>query len=176
LLSKTSPSDIQLFLDNELDDARAMVRAAAGSGILEVAAPVAFGVSGAAVAAAIEGFDRDGWPKLVVVDEAQLHGARAAYDLASDTIYATRAADIGVLIEELGHAIDARVNKSDAPGDEGAIFASFVTGKEIDVAALKAENDHGTIVIDGKTVAVEFAAPVVGSITLDGSLADWTAA
>ena len=137
----------------------------------------------------IGSFDRRDGPALVLLDEDDLHGARGAYDQASDTIYLSRdfvadshgapAAVTAVLVEEIGHAIDARVHSVDAPGDEGAIFADFVLGhppSAAELAALKAENDHGTISVHGKTVAVEFAAPVVGSITLDGSLADWSAA
>jgi len=177
------------FASSLFADAQSAVRELVGGGGLDAAAAAAFGVSGAAVAAAISAFDRYGWPRLVLVDEDVLHGARAAYDRESDTIYVSRqfaaaahtapAALTLVLIEELGHAIDARVNAADAQGDEGAIFASFVLGQNLssrELAALKTENDAGTITVGGRSVAVEFAAPVVGSITLDGSLADWTTA
>src|SRR5690606_25409727 len=97
-----------------------------------------------------------------------LHGARGAYDRESDTIYLSRpfvgyadaGAIIAVLIEELGHAIDARLNAHAAAGDEGAIFARFVLGDApgpSELPALRAENDHGEISVDGNTVAVEFA-------------------
>ena len=168
-------------------EAQAAVRDFAGGAQADAAAAAAFGVSGSAVAAAVRAFDRYGWPRLVLVDDDVLHGARAAYDRASDTIYlsrqflATTGTDAvrAVLIEEIGHAIDARVNAADSPGDEGAVFASFVLGQDPDanaLTALRAENDSGTITVDGKSLSVEFAAPVVGSITLDGSLADWTTA
>lgn len=173
------------------DDARSAVRAFVKSPAIDQAAAEAFGpgVSGAAVAAAVHAFDRDGWPKLVLLGASELHGARGAYDQASNTIYLSRdylAAERGspeavkaVLIEEIGHAIDARVHSVDAPGDEGEIFARFVTGhapSAAELAALHAQNDQGAIVQDGVAHSVEFAAPVVGSVTLDGSLsADWTA-
>ena len=143
-------------------------------------------VSGAALAGAVSAFDSTGWPHFELIDEETLHGARGAYDRTHDTIYlsqqflasATSESVTSVLVEEIGHAIDARVNGTDAPGDEGAIFARFVTGhapSTDELAALKSENDHTTINIAGHATAVELAAPVVGAITLDGSLADWSA-
>ena len=167
--------------------AKSAVRDFARSADIDTAAATAFGVSGAAVAAAVQRLDESGWPRLVVVDDDVLHGARAAYDASRDTIYlsrtfllhATPAAVTTALIEEVGHAIDARVNATDAAGDEGAIFAQLVLGQALggdELADLKAENDHGTIVVRGGMAAVEFAGEVVGSIGLDGNLADWQAA
>src|SRR5688572_29842514 len=170
------------------NEAQAAVRDFINGSQIDLAAAAAFGpgVSGTEVAAALRALDRKGWPKLVLVDDDTLHGARGAYDQGSDTIYLSRdfvaasqsAAVVAVLIEEIGHAIDARVNRTDAAGDEGAIFADYVLGHAPtpgELAALKAENDHATIQIGTKTVAVEVAAPVVGSVTLVGSLADWSA-
>lgn len=171
------------------EDAQATVHHFLSGGSIDAAAATAFGVSGAAVAAAVAAFDAEGWPQLVLVDEDVLNGARAAYDLDSDTIYishqfiaasqSSSSAILAVLIEEIGHAIDARVNATDTPGDEGAIFASLVLGQTLsasELSALRAENDSGSITFNGTTTVVEFAAPIAGSITLDGSLADWTAA
>jgi hypothetical protein len=187
--SKSTSHNDQQLSENQFDAARALIRTYTGSGGIDAAARTAFGadVTGASVREAILDFDRHGWPKLVLVDDTVLHGARSAYDMARNTIYLSRdflshadtSAITAVLVEEIGHAIDARVHAVDAPGDEGAIFAGYVlghppTGSEL--TALKAENDHGTITVNGKTIAVEFAAPVVGTVTLDGSLSDWTAA
>jgi predicted lipoprotein with Yx(FWY)xxD motif len=189
LLTKTSPID-SAGASSLYVDAQAAVRAYAAGASIDAAAAAAFGVdiSGAAVAAAVRAFDRYGWARLELVDEEVLHGARGAYDRQSDTIYLSRqflaisrdapAAVSAVLVEEIGHAVDANVHAIDAPGDEGAIFAQFVTGNvptSSELAALHAENDHTSIIVDGHTAAVELAAPVVGTITLDGSLADWAA-
>lgn len=67
----------------------------------------------------------------------------------------TTAADISkVLIEELGHAIDARLNgASDTPGDEGDAFVSAVLGTPYNDAI----SDSGTITINGVGYPVEFA-------------------
>jgi serralysin len=173
------------------ESAQSKVREFVKTSAADNAAKAAFGadVSGAAVLKAIQGFDQKAWPKVVLIDARDLHGARSAYDQAHDTIYLSRDflaaskstpdAVKAVLIEEIGHAIDARVHKIDAAGDEGQIFARFVTGQapnSAELAAMKAENDHGTILVDGKALSVEFAAPVAGSLTLDGSLTDWTTA
>ncbi|MDB5865938.1 MAG: polysaccharide deacetylase, partial [Betaproteobacteria bacterium] len=170
-------------------DSQAAVRAYVAGSSIDAAAAAAFGadISGEAVAAAVQAFDRYGWARLELVDEELLHGARGAYDRENDTIYVSRqflvisrdvpAAVTAVLIEEIGHAIDAHVQAVDAPGDEGAIFAQFVLGDVPDataLAALHAENDHTTIVVDGVAAAVELAGPVVGTITLDGALTDWS--
>ncbi|HKQ28098.1 MAG TPA: hypothetical protein VJT77_05820, partial [Burkholderiales bacterium] len=173
------------------ESAQSKVRDFVKTSAVNNAAKAAFGadVSGATVLKAVQGFDQKAWPKVVLLDARDMHGARSAYDQAHDTIYLSRdflaasksAPDAvkAVLIEEIGHAIDARVHKVDAAGDEGQIFARFVTGQapnSAELATMKAENDHGTIVVNGKALSVEFAAPVAGSVSLDGSLTDWTSA
>lgn len=65
---------------------------------------------------------------------------------------------VGVLIEEIGHFVDGVLNTEDAIGDEGAIFSASVQGKTIsndNLQALKVENDHSTITIDGQVLAIE---------------------
>ncbi len=169
-------------------DAQDLVRAFAGHAT-DAASSAIFGagITAGAIRSAIVDFDRHGWPKLVLVDDIDLNGGRAAYDTAHNTIYLSRgflasttpAAVTAALVEEIGHAIDTRVHGTDAPGDEGAIFAGYVLGHPpagAELAALQAENDHGTAVVHGKAVSVEFAAPVAGTVTLDGSLSDWTTA
>jgi serralysin len=108
-----------------------------------------------------------------------------AYNAANNTIYlAETLLDSNpetierVLLEELGHHIDSTLNSVDAAGDEGALFAALVQGRTLsasELAALKAENDRGTISVNGVTQSVEFAASY-GTVTLDGNLADWTTA
>lgn len=114
-------------------------------------------------------------PEIRVVDESVLadqsgtQGAGqglGAYSAENDTIYISAqllesdpdmAAQI--LTEEIGHSLDARLNTSDAAGDEGDIFARIVSGEEIsesELTVLRAENDSGTIMVDGKEVEVEY--------------------
>lgn len=66
----------------------------------------------------------------------------------------------GVLLEEIGHSIDREFNKVDAPGDEGELFARLVEDETIDethLEVLKAEDDHTTVLLKGKEIAVERA-------------------
>ncbi|MBX2884910.1 MAG: hypothetical protein KTR32_33450 [Granulosicoccus sp.] len=111
-------------------------------------------------------------PEIRVVDESVLQDqsgggqALGAYSKDSDTIFISKQLlesnpekAAAVLTEEVGHGLDARLNTEDAAGDEGNIFARLVGGETIsdsELSALKAENDSGTIIVDGKEVEVEF--------------------
>jgi len=114
-------------------------------------------------------------PVIKVVDEAVLQDtsgtqkdgqALGAYSKDENTIYISKqllASDpqraTEILTEEVGHALDAQLNSSDAAGDEGAIFSKIVCGEAIsdtELAALRSENDSGVIVVDGKELEVEY--------------------
>lgn len=92
--------------------------------------------------------------------------AQGAYSEQNDTIYISRdtlkgdpETAVTVLTEELGHALDARLNSVDTAGDEGDVFARLVSGEDLsaaDLAAMRADDDHGTIIVDGKEIEVEF--------------------
>jgi hypothetical protein len=110
--------------------------------------------------------------RVEVIDGAQLGAANAAYASASNTIYLSdrflARASLGelraVLLEEFGHAIDARVNLSDRPGDEGELFSLLVRGLTPtpgERQRILADDDRRTLTINGAPVAVEQAAPVV---------------
>ena len=72
-----------------------------------------------------------------------------------------------VVFEEIGHHLDTVLNgAADSRGDEGELFSALLRGQAPDDAAMArvlAEDDHGTLVVDGRTVAVEFA--TVGAAT-----------
>jgi hypothetical protein len=115
-------------------------------------------------------------PKVQVVDSktlADTSGAQAADSVAhgayvqeTDTIYLSREllhSDPShaqrILLEEIGHGIDARINTSDSVGDEGEIFSKLMHGDKVsaqEMADLKAENDHGVVNINGRSVTVEY--------------------
>ncbi len=126
-------------------------------------------------------------PKIEIVPAAQLNGGNGAFDSTNNKIYLSQELFAhqqqqpelfnAVLLEELGHYFDKAVNKQDSPGDEGAIFAKLIQGKQIsstELASLKQENDHTQVTIDGKVHNLELST-TYGNITVDGSLADWTA-
>ena len=118
-------------------------------------------------ARALEG-DFGRLPEVRYVGADVLGGAHGAYDAASDTVYVdeslrgTALAD-EVLAEEIGHALDVRLNGgADTAGDEGELFRRLLSGEALgaeEIDAIRAEDDTGTIVVDGETRAVEFWNP-----------------
>jgi len=105
-------------------------------------------------------------PPVKVVSSAEIGGANGAFAAATDTIYLSKellaGGDLGaiadVLREEIGHSVDARLNVTDSPGDEGAIFGAVVQGKvlsEGELQGLKSEDDQDSVAIDGHQYLVE---------------------
>ncbi|MEG4318803.1 peptidoglycan DD-metalloendopeptidase family protein [Microcoleus sp. Aus8_D1] len=127
-------------------------------------------------------FNRDfsAIPPVKVVSSAEIGGANGAFAAATDTIYLSKefldqnganpAAVADVLLEEIGHSVDARLNVTDSPGDEGAIFSRVVQGKELsqgELQALKGEDDREVVAIDGQQYLIEkqlSSFPIQGSI------------
>jgi len=111
-------------------------------------------------------------PKIVVTTTSVLGRANAAYAKDANTIYvsdrflsiATANEVKAVLLEEIGHYVDAVVNTTDTKGDEGELFslrARGLTPTAKDLQRITTENDSGTIVLNGQALAVEMAVPVV---------------
>jgi len=105
-------------------------------------------------------------PQIEIVSSNVLGGANGAYSASTNKIYlsdrfvatASRVSLEAVLLEEFGHFVDAQVNSSDSAGDEGAIFSALVLGESLDantLHALKAEDDHATITVNGQVIQVE---------------------
>jgi VCBS repeat-containing protein len=107
-------------------------------------------------------------PKIEVRSRSDINGANGAYARAIDTIFIGQEflnqnagnvdAIARVVLEEIGHAIDAWLNSDDSIGDEGAIFSALVRGEtltERELAALRAEDDSATVTLDGQVVAIE---------------------
>ena len=155
---------------------------------------VAFGENwdaAAAKALAEEWFQGDfsDIPPVKVVSSAEIGGANGAFAAATDTIYLSRefltrnganpAAIADVLLEEIGHSVDARLNVTDSPGDEGAIFGAIVQGKELsegELQGLKSEDDRATATIDGKILSLEYATFYGINFSQDwgGAAFDWS--
>ncbi|MCB9645986.1 MAG: hypothetical protein H6730_05210 [Deltaproteobacteria bacterium] len=107
-------------------------------------------------------------PKVEFVDGKTLGGAHGAYDKESGTVFLSKellgnpklAAQ--TFMEEAGHHIDTKLNKTDAQGDEGEMFRRLMAGEKLtdaQKAEIRAENDKGTITVNGKTIEVEFWNP-----------------
>ncbi|MFM6223017.1 MAG: calcium-binding protein, partial [Dolichospermum sp.] len=107
-------------------------------------------------------------PPIEVLSDEILGTANGAYSSSTNKIYlsasflntASSASIVNVILEEIGHYVDAQINQVDSAGDEGAIFAELVQGNSLDVAtldALRAENDQTTIIVNGEIIQVEQA-------------------
>lgn len=107
-------------------------------------------------------------PPIEIISAKDINGYNGSFDLLTNTVYISEDflvqnannpdAIASVLLEEIGHSIDSRVNAIDAVGDEGEIFSALVRGttlSQTDVVALKSENDQATINLNGKPILVE---------------------
>jgi hypothetical protein len=105
-------------------------------------------------------------PPIEVLSDEVLGTANGAYSSSKNKIYlsasflntASSAAIVNVILEEIGHYVDAQINPVDSAGDEGAIFAELVQGNSLDVAtleALRGENDQTIIIVNGEIIQVE---------------------
>jgi Lectin C-type domain/Calx-beta domain/Ser-Thr-rich glycosyl-phosphatidyl-inositol-anchored membrane family/FG-GAP-like repeat/PA14 domain/LysM domain len=114
-------------------------------------------------------------PQIDVLTGQQINQAQGAYAslnnriyLADDLLVNYSANQIaGVVLEEIGHGIDFKINQQDAIGDEGKIFAKLVQGQSIsgaELSQLKLENDWANIVLNGQTIAIEQA--ILPTITI----------
>ncbi|MFN5220530.1 MAG: calcium-binding protein, partial [Cyanobacteriota bacterium] len=107
-------------------------------------------------------------PAVQLLDAAAMDGAMGAYASSNSTIFlnahwlatADERSVQAVLTEELGHHLDALLNASDTPGDEGALLAALLLAGELTAeqrARLEAESDWGVVWVDGAVLAVERA-------------------
>jgi RHS repeat-associated protein len=176
-------SDLLSTLEQSLYLAQEQLREFAKNSLFRQQVSVAFGDG-----ANLETFQAD-WsagdfsqtPKLEILDRSILGNANGAYASSTNKIYlssdfiatATPTALSAVLLEEIGHFVDTRVNQTDSAGDEGAIFASLVQGEILDtktLQALKAEDDRAIITINGEAISIEQATNILKTTTGDGSL------
>lgn len=78
-------------------------------------------------------------PEIEVRSATELKGANGAFAAATNQIYLSQEYSIGnvsnfeaiaaVLLEEIGHFVDASINNSDVAGDEGNILSLLVREK-----------------------------------------------
>ncbi|AKE62785.1 Alkaline phosphatase [Microcystis aeruginosa NIES-2549] len=105
-------------------------------------------------------------PPIEVLSDEVLGTANGAYSSSTNKIYlsasflntASSAAIINVILEEIGHYVDAQINQVDSAGDEGAIFAELVSGESLSsqqLQVLKLENDTAIVEIDGQQIQIE---------------------
>ncbi|GAB4548399.1 MAG: hypothetical protein Tsb0014_43140 [Pleurocapsa sp.] len=177
-------SNTEFILQQSLNDATDLLTDFINQPEVGINLSVAFGADfdttqGIALLESLVNDNFNNLPTIEIRSSSELNNARGAYSVDTNTIYLseqflTENADntdiiSQVIVEEIGHFVDAEVNTRDAPGDEGAIFASLVTGEELDAATLddlQNEDDSATINLDGETIAVEQAGNI---LYVDGS-------
>jgi hypothetical protein len=119
--------------------------------------------------------------KLEILDAPTLSGIQGAYTSAApqggERIYlnaawlqTASASEIeAVLLEEIGHAIDHRLNGTvDTPGDEGEVFSARLRGL-IPASSAFSEDDHRLISLNGRPVAIEAFQVSTGSVSPSSS-------
>lgn len=110
-------------------------------------------------------------PTIEILSSEVLGNASGAYAASNNTIYladtfvatATPEALSAVILEEIGHSVDAQINTVDTQGDEGALFSDLVRGVTLtatELSQIQSENDQAVITIEGQQVAIEQAANV----------------
>jgi hypothetical protein len=112
--------------------------------------------------------DFTGLPLITILSASSLNGANGAFSSKTGQIYLsqefldqnifnpTRLTQ--VLLEEIGHFVDTKINLADALGDEGEIFSSFALGKNINSAqiqSLQHQDDRATVLLDGQEIQIE---------------------
>ena len=125
-------------------------------------------------------------PQIEILDNSTLGNANGAYATSNNKIYlsanfiatSTLEAISAVLLEEIGHFIDAQINQIDTPGDEGEKFSALLRGQNLttqELDRINTENDSANITVDGKIIAVEQAAPIVLTVTTTADQNDGSA-
>jgi hypothetical protein len=83
----------------------------------------------------------------------------------SESFFASASLDalVAVILEEIGHYVDAQVNRVDTVGDEGELFSHLVRGvnlTEAELTYIQAEDDRSLIDLEGHFIQIEQAAPI----------------
>ena len=108
------------------------------------------------------------FPQIEVVSSDVLGSAKGAYAISTNRIYlsdqfvsvASQQSLEAVILEEFGHFIDAQVNATDTPGDEGELFSDLVRGVELsssELTRIQTEDDHAVISLGGQFIDIEKA-------------------
>ncbi|MCZ8067601.1 MAG: beta strand repeat-containing protein [Microcystis sp.] len=123
-----------------------------------------------------QGGDFSNLPVMEVIDGEILGNARGAYAVGNNTIYidrnflntAPQETIQAVVLEEIGHYLDAQINSQDTPGDEGELFSKVLRGVNLNPSELNrilAEDDTAFISLNGQYLQVEKAEPTVLIVT-----------
>jgi Ca2+-binding RTX toxin-like protein len=104
-------------------------------------------------------------PEVQILSASSMGSADGAYSRKTRSIYISADCPLdqieAVLLEEIGHHIDALFNEQETPGDEGTLFSAAVRGitlSDEEITAILNEDDSAILSLDGRQVAVECAA------------------
>jgi RHS repeat-associated protein len=127
-------------------------------------------------------------PPIEILSASTLNGASGGFDTGAGKIYLSDALLSGtpdnvtlvksVLLEEIGHYIDAQINRTETLGDEGEYFADRLQGinlSDADLLKIKTEDDLATIWLNGSQHQIEqattlpnFAIRTQGTLRMNG--------
>ena len=109
-------------------------------------------------------------PEIEIRPAAEINGAIGAFSADTNRIFLSQEfieqnisnseTVVDVLLEEIGHFVDAQINALDASGDEGAIFAALAQRETLsasELQSLKNEDDAAILVFDAKPTLIEQA-------------------
>ncbi len=107
-------------------------------------------------------------PKIEVRQSQEIGGAWGAFSAQTNTIYlseslltASQSNQLtAVLLEEIGHYLDSRLNKVDSKGDEGELFSNIVRGINLsptELMRIQNEIDQRKILLNDQWLTVEQA-------------------
>ena len=127
-----------------------------------------------AIADLTSGSDSENGLTIAILPAQQISNASGAYAASNNTIYLSEEflldnadnadAIADVVIDAVGHYLDAQANSTDAAGDEGEIFAAEVTGvalTEEELTVLRDTDDSGAVNVDGENIDVEKQASII---------------
>ena len=125
-------------------------------------------------------------PEIEIVENGELQGALGAFSAQTGKIYlsasflniAPSASIVNVILEEIGHYVDAQINHNDTPGDEGEYFSVLVRGVDLtaeEVERITNENDFANIMIAGNDIPVEKSAPIILTVNTTADQNDGSA-
>ncbi|MFN5857313.1 MAG: hypothetical protein ACK456_15715, partial [Pseudanabaenaceae cyanobacterium] len=111
-------------------------------------------------------------PPIEILSSSVLGIAQGAYSQSTNRIYlfdqflatASETEIVAVLLEEIGHYLDAQLNTIDTPGDEGELFSLLVRGiipSANELNRLQRENDQAIITLDGQSVSIEMSSATI---------------
>ncbi|MEI8251973.1 MAG: M48 family metalloprotease, partial [Synechococcus sp. ELA057] len=112
-------------------------------------------------------------PPILLLPAEAISGAYGAYATSTDSIYINEswlltASDeqiAAVLTEELGHFLDAHLNQSDTPGDEGEVFSNLLLSPSA-AASSSSADDSIVITVNGTSISAE-AATATNTLNID---------